>query len=134
MITTVLLWILIGVVLLVIGIILENILNYFDFEAFGILMEVIGAAAIVVGVTYGIFMFAERNHEQGSYKACMIEQQTIQTAISNADNVVTAELYDKAIQFNKKLTYEQYLYERGGYIPISGKYDWSAIPLVTIEQ
>lgn len=132
MITTILLWILIGVALLVIGIILANVLNYFDFEALGLLMGVIGTIAIGVGIVFGIIMFVERNHEQGYYEACMIEQQTIQTAISNADNVVTAELYDKAIEFNKDLAYKQYLYERGGYIPCSGKYDWSAIPLITI--
>ncbi|MCM1324770.1 MAG: hypothetical protein NC218_11680 [Acetobacter sp.] len=133
MIVTVLLWIIIGALIIAGGIFL--IAKVYDLEEIGAILLVVGAVFVLIGAVYGGLLFSDRIHEQGIYEKCVVEQQTLEDALNNStDSVVTAELYTKAIEFNKDLTYKQYLYERGGYIPYSGKYDWSAIPLVTIPQ
>ncbi len=133
MISTVMIWLLIGAALIVGGIII--LCKTYNCEELAGLMIAMGIVAIVIGAIYGGLLLADRNHERGIYQEYMVEQRDLEAALNNStDTVVTAELYDKAIEFNKDLAYKQYLYERGGYLAFSGDYDWSAIPSVTIPQ
>lgn len=132
MLSTVILWIVIGIALMAGGIAL--IVKTYDWEELGAILIVLGCVAILVGFIYGGMLMTDRSHEQGIYQEYVSEQRDLEAALNGDNDVVTADLYTKAIEFNKNLVYKQYLYERGGYIPFSGRYDWSAIPLVTIPQ
>lgn len=132
MILTVVLWIIIGAALVAGGIVLAE--KTYDRDGLGIILVAFGVVSILVGFIYCGMLAVDRNHERGIYEQYVSEQRDLAAALDSADEVVTAELYTKAIEFNKDLTYKQYLYNRGGYIPISGNYDWSAIPLVPIPQ
>lgn len=131
--STVIIWLSIGAIFITGGIIVVN-KSYMSVEL-GTLIIDIGVVSMLIGITYGEMLLTERKDEPAVYQEYITQQKDLETALnSSANNVVTAKLYKEAIAFNKDLSYKQYFYERGGYLPFSGKYDWSAIPHVAIPD